>query len=343
MSYDLVYGTGLLRIPGSQEKTTVQTVKPGLLLEFGSRSNADYTLSRTIYRSSRLSDTTDHNFSAKTGVAHDAMKVGLSGAYGTTTTILVETGGQTRDETYSTAGNIVYNLGSHSDIEADFSHTFRSATPVADTPTWRGSDWTLWASSVWLKYFVSKRLSFAAGLIGGYDEIKDAPDMSHVEPQLQVAWRPTKKLSLSMEGGVEFRRSRAVDSQTQKNGRYRGLLSYSPVPTTTLSVGASRSIDPSYFGGQTTLSSGWNMGLQQRLFSKLSFSANASHRKSNFLSRASASTRNDRYDSYNLALSTRVLGRGSIGLFYQRTKNRSDSLIYMFTSEQVGGNLSYNF
>lgn len=344
MSYDLVYGSGLLRVPGAEEKTTVQTLKPGLLLEFGSRTNADYTLSRTIYRSRGLADSTDHSFSAKTGVAHDTMKIALAGAYGTTTTILAETGGQTRDETYSTSGTFAHALGSRSEIETDLSHIVRSAAPVTDSPSWRGSDWTLWSTSTWLKYSLSKKLSTAAGFAAGYDEIKDAPDMSHVEPQVQVAWRPTNKIALTAESGLELRRSRATVSHTQKNGRYRALLSYSPIPTTTLSVGASRSIEPSYFGGETSLTSGWNASVQQRLLSKLSFSANVSQRKSTYVSSSSAiSTRNDRYDSYNLALSLRVLSRGSIGLFYQRSKNHSSTAAYEFTSEQVGGNVAYNF
>jgi hypothetical protein len=37
------------------------------------------------------------------------------------------------------------------------------------------------------------------------------------------------------------------------------------------------------------------------------------------------------------------LRRGSIGLFYQHTRNRSDEAIYSFSSNQVGLEVGYSY
>jgi len=345
LSYEIVTGTGILRIPGSTEKVTMHTLSPGVALELGTRITADYTLSRVMYSSSQLSDSTSHNARIQGGIVRDALKLNFSAGYGSNSTVLVETGGQTEEDSYSAGTNIAYQLGQRTELELNLSMSDRSAKPVAGAVTWNASDYTLWSASLWLRRHVSQDLSFAAGYTAGYDEIDPGPDMSHGTPQVQVRWKANQKISLSAEYGIERRRTRTSRAETQSNSRYSGSLSYTPFPTTTVSVGVSRSVEPSYFSGQTTQSDGWNVGLQQRLLTRLFLSAGYSQRSADYESAIVGVNpiRDDRYDSYNVRLSTAVFGKGSVAVFYQHGRNRSSLAIYQFNSDQIGAQFSYRF
>lgn len=345
--YEVIHGSGILRIPGQPEKTTMHTVSPGILVDVGTQASMDYTLSRVMYSNEKLDDETDHNFRLQGGLTRDDWKFRLSGTYGTDTNVLVETGGQTRDESYTTIGTVSYQLGRRSELEVIFNHTDRSATPTASSPNWQGSEWVLWSVSTWLRQHLSKELNIGAGVGAGYDEIGDGPDMSHVQPQLQINWRPTQKISLSAEGGRENRRVRSTRPRNQENTRYNASVSYRPFSTTSLSAGASRTIDPSYFAGETTQSDGWNVGFEQRFLTRLFFSISRSQSKAKYDSTTTAfvatPNRDDRYESTSVRLSTPLFGKGSVAAFHQRSHNRSNETIYNFTSDQVGGQLSYRF
>lgn len=344
VSYEVSRGSGILRTPGAPDKVTTNTATAGVLVELGTRVTADYSLSRVWY-SSTLSDATNHNLWLRGGITYDKWRWGLSGMYGSNSEVLVETGGQTDRDRYSTNVVVARQLGSRSELELNFSHSVESANPVEGTPTWNSADWTLWGGSAWYRYHISQNLSAAVGFAGGYDDITDSPDMSHTQPQVQITWQPTPKLSFSAEGGIERRRTRAPLAQPQNNGRYSASASYRPFQMTTLSAGLRRSVEPSYFTGQTTQSDSWNVNLQQRLLGKLFLSVGVSQRSAAYESALAGvfPDRDDRYRSFSVNLSTVVLGKGSLAVFYQRVRNRSSEGIYDFTSNQIGASLGYHF
>jgi hypothetical protein len=346
-NYEVVHGTGILRIPGQPEKTTMHTVSPGILVNVGTQASMDYTLSRVMFSNENLEDETDHNFRVQGGLTRDNWKFGLSGEYGTVTNVLAETGGQTRDESYTTTGTVSYQLGQRSELEVLFNHTDRTTRPSASSPTWQGSDWVLWNVSTWLRRHLSKELNIAAGVAAGYDEIGDAPDMSHIQPQLQINWRPTQKISLSAEVARENRRVRSTRPRNQENTRYNASVSYRPFSTTSLSVGAIRAVEPSYFTRETTQSRSWNVRFEQRFLTRLFFSISNWQSKEKYDSTTTAlvasPNRFDRSETINVKLSTPIFGKGSVAVFHQRTYNRSSETIYNFTSDQVGGQFTYQF
>ncbi len=196
LSYEVVHGTGIRRILGlAPEVLTLQTFSLGIDVDLGRSTTADYTLSRKMYSGPHYADTTDHNALLQTGATYDVWKVSFSGTYGSNSYASVETGGQTHDERYDVAGTISYQLGRRTELELDFNHLDLSSKPIAGSAVWTGTDYELWIGSAWLRYHFSKDLKIAGGSRWGYDEIKNAPDMSHVEPQIQIAWKPTQKIS----------------------------------------------------------------------------------------------------------------------------------------------------
>jgi hypothetical protein len=345
--YEVVHGTGILRIPGQPDRTTMHTVSPGILLNVGTQVSLDYTLSRIMYSNGKLDDQTDHNFRVQGGFTRDEWKFALSGEYGTDTNVMVETGGPTRDETYATTGTASYQLGRRSELEVIFQHTDRSTKPTRDLLIWEGSEWVLWNVSTWVRQYLSKDLNVAAGVGAGYDEIGDAPDMSHIQPQLQISWKPTQKISLSFEAGREKRWVHSTRPRNQKNTLYSASLNFQPFATTSLSVSANRANDPSFFTGETMQNDNWNVRFQQRLLTRLFFSVSRTERKSKYDSTSTAilatPNRDDRYESTNVRLSMPMLGKGSVAIFHQRSYNRSSEAVYNFTADQVGGQLTYRF
>jgi len=344
-SYSLVHGTGILRSPGSDETTTLQTFSPGLLLEAGNRAAADYTVTRKWYSTKKLSDSTDHSGWIRGGWIYDEWKLALTGNYGTDTSVLSETGGQTKDETYATSADIAYQLGRRSELELKLGHSDRSANAVTRTPTWQGSHWVLWTADARLRYHVSADLSFAAGFGAGYDEVKSSPDMKHTRQMIEVLWKPTKRISFSGEVGVERRRTLSNPARTENNGFFSATASYSPFEATRVTASAGRSVSPSYFSGLTTQTDTWSAGFEQRLLTKLFLSANVSQSKNNYDSSTGRATpnRDDRYAAYSVRLSTTILRKGTVSVYYQQSRNRSSQALYQYDSDQVGASVTYRF
>jgi hypothetical protein len=346
VTYDVMHGTGILRSPGTaSEEMTVYSFSPGVLFDLGKHANLDYTLTRTEYSSSRLSDSTDHQVSVNGHASFDKLKVEASGRYGSNTTVLVETGGQTKDETYSTGVTFTYEVARRSELEVGLSGVMRSASPVEETTAWQGADWTLWNVSTWYRQHISPRLDVAAGVAGGYDRIENNPDMTHVRPQIQAKWNPTKKITLEAEYGVERRKTRAGRPSVQENDRYQGTLSYQPFEVTSISATAGRSIEPSYFSDEVVLSDNVYLNFQQRLLQKFFLTVAASERKSDYqmVSDFGIFTRSDRYRSFGVRLSTRILLRGTIAGYYNHGENRSNLSLFNFTTNQFGGSFDYRF
>jgi hypothetical protein len=345
LSYGIVHGTGTLRVPGTPDELTVHTLSPGVLLEIGKSGTINYTLSRVMYSSKTLPDATNHNLGVQANITRNHWNVGVNGAYGTNRIVLVETGGQTEEDTYSTGARIARAFGSRSELETNLSHSVRSANPAETNPVWTGAEFALWSTSTWIRYHLSKNLSIAVGFGFGYDDIDRSPDMSHSEPQVQLIWNPAKKLSVKLEGGLERRRTRAALAETQTNGRYSFAVDYNLSSITTITLGANQTIQPSYFDGRITQSTGWNASVRQRLLTRLFLSMEASQREIDYESALPTISegRSDQYYSYNITLSTPVVQRGSIAVFFQRGRNRSNVEAYTFTSNQVGAELNYRF
>lgn len=344
-SYEVVSSSGIPSAPGLSEKTTSQTFIAGLSLSAGSRTTGDYSISRVKYSTASLREATNQSVSVQSGMTTNNWNLGVSGSYSTSTNVLVEVATQAAVESYSTGLTVSHPLNSENELEASLSRSVRSATPVVGIATWKGSDLTQWSFSSWWRNHVSRGLSVAAGLGAGYDAVANSPDITTTRPQVQMHWRPTQRISLSAEYGFEWRKTSGTSVPTESNSRYSASLTYHPFSATTLTAGASKSVDPSYFDKQTSQTTGVTLGLQQRLLKRFYFTAFGLQNRSKYMPTVSGipSDRGDRYDTYRANLSTPVFGRGSVAVFYQRSRNHSNSALYAFKSNQVGASINYQF
>ena len=347
VSYQWVESSGILVAPGADDKVTTQTFSPGVLLNLGAHSYADYTFSRINYSTSRLADTSDHIFRVSTARTLGDWKLGLNGSYGTTSNILAETGRQTRDETYSTSANVSHEIGRATEVETSLTNSIRSAAAITTNAGWRGTDWTSWSALARIRQHVSKQLNYSGGIEATYDYIKGSPNMSSWGPKVDLNWSPTQKLSFAADVGLLRHSTKATPVYTQNFWTYAVSGSYSPLATTTLSISGQRSINASYFG-QAIQGETWTASIRQRLLTRFFLSAAYSHSYSNLHFTTSTTIarfpdRIDRGNSFHTSLSTALFGRASFSLFYQRGQNDSNDRLFGYRNNQFGASASYSF
>lgn len=344
-AYRVLYGDGILRVPGEPANTTIQTITLGTLFEIGKHWNLDYGLARSFSSSRLLADTTDQNANLKGTYSFDEWTAHFRFSYGTNSPTLVETGQQTHERTLGSGFGVSRELGERTQLEFTFDRNARYANPLTATSTWTGSDWVQWTGSAWLNYHASTKFTFAIGSQLGYDEIVAAPDMKSYRSQARVTWQPTEKLALSAEGGIEYRKFTSRIAGQLRTPTYSFSGTYRPFQTTSLTVSGSRQASASYYSDLITKGSQWTIGLNQRLLARYFISVSASHGKTNYLipEQGFVVSRNDEYDSIHLALSTVFLKRASGSIFFEQSHNSSNAAGLAFTSHQIGGELSYRF
>jgi hypothetical protein len=344
-SVELTQAHGLLRLPGVPDDVDRQTISAGLLLDAGPGKSADYQISRVSYSSGGPNDTINQNIRAEDEVVAGPWRVKLAGQYGDNSNLLVATGCYVREQAFGANSLVAYQVGRNTELELNLRVSDRSSVAEAASFAWAESDWTLWSASTWLRRHFGPQLNVALGFAVGYDDLARGTDLWHTQPQIQVSWRPTSKISLTAEYGLEERHVWAPGGRTHRNHRYGASLQYSPVPTTSLSAEIHQSVDPSYFSGQTTEGEGWSVSLQQRLLGRFYLTATYAHLRTDYESILGIAqvNRDELYRSLSFRLTTPVMQRGSLGISYQRATNRSSVAAYDFNGHQFGEEFSYRF
>jgi hypothetical protein len=271
------------------------------------------------------------------GIAYGDWTFGFSQDFSRSSSPLVETGQQTNQETYSTRINASDHLGSRTAFEMSVSQDVRFAETFMNTREW--------STQEWLHYEFSPRLDAAIGLGYGYVGISPGPDMTYWKPDVQITWKATDKIAFNVQGGVERRKSRAIDAKVLTNPILNAAVLYQLTETTSFSFSASRAVAVSYFANDVTVSTGWNAAVQQRLLGKLQLSVGAGQQRVSYVPVINSLSpgRSDRYDSFNVSLSTTFLRRGSVSIFYQISRNSSNVVVYGLSSHQVGLQVGYRF
>jgi len=169
--------------------------------------------------------------------------------------------------------------------------------------------------------------------------------MTAVQPNLQIGWRPIKKLSVSGQIGSETRSVDGNEISKLTNRVYSASLHYEPIETTTISVSASQSVSASYFANQASKNKTIGVNISQRLLGKMYFTGGVDRGETTYIATGLAlvSERQDKYTSFNARIGFPVVQRGSFSIFVQRSRNKSDFGLFDYTSDQFGGEVGYHF
>lgn len=340
------YGDGLLNPTQLERQTSsIYSGTAGAMIEVGRHWVANYNITKVVNSNEFLRDSLDQSFSIEGSIVKDDWTLRFSQNYRYDFPVLAETGQQTRQEYYSTHGSGSYQIGPSTAVEMDGMYSTRLANSGIDTPQWTTADWRSLIGIGRVRYQLSPRLSLGAGIEYTHDDVSQSADMTAVQPNIQISWRPTKKFSLSAQLGSETRRVDGEDISTLRNSVYSASIQYEPIETTSISVSASQSVSASYFSNQASKSRSIGLNFSQRLLGKLYIAGGFTRGETTYIATAFAfiTGRKDENTTFNARIGFPVVQRGSVAIFVQRSRNRSNTGLFDYTSDQFGGEIGYRF
>ena len=346
ITYRLLYSDGLLN-PEQLEsnESTIQSIAAGVSFEIGKHWNADYTMTKTIYSNELFKDTLDHGLSLSGHIEGDAWGLGITQTYTSNSPILVETGGQSHQTSYSTMVSGSYELGYRTLVDLSVTRSSRVANSNIENPQWTDADWYSWIVSSGVNYRITQRLQAGAGISMTFDRLSTGSDMVSTQPHLQMTWRPTSKIAMSGQVGAETRKFEEGTVDNLENPVYSASISYLPLEVTSLSLAASQSVTASYFANQASKNTSISLNLSQRFLQRVYLSLGASRGTTTYIATSTSfvAGRSDRFTSYNSRLSTVIFRRGSVAFFIDTSRNNTNTSEFGYSSRQYGMELAYRF
>jgi hypothetical protein len=334
--YRYLYGDGLQSSPGVNATTSINSVAPGLAVDIGKVWSMDYTPTWTYYSNNQFSDTVDH-FARLAGItAYDEWGFQLAQSYEHSSAPRVETGGQTKQDIFSSTATVTYQLGSRMLISEAIDYNVRLAEDFPDSREW--------LSTSALHYQFFSGFDTSVNVEFGRVNMSEGADMRLFRPQLEIAWQPSNKISLHLQGGLENRKFEG-NPDNLYNPILSASLAYTPFSTTKVSLAVGHTVSASYFENQVTENTNWSVGFSQRFLERFQFSADFLHQDSDYVSTLNnvSATREDSFDSFDARLTTQVLRRFSVAVFYLQNHNSSNAAGFSFTSNQVGFELAFQY
>jgi hypothetical protein len=336
--YQFLYGNGIQASAGHPLTTAIYNVSPGLSLGLGSHWIVDYTPTWSFYSNPQFRDTLNQNVSANGGYAYGDWVLGLSQSYASTDQPLIETGGQTAQETYSTALTASYRFGRAMSVDLGVNQNFTFTDKFINSREWSTMDW--------LNYQFWPRLNAGIGVGGGYNDMSVGNNSVYEQYQGRIEWRATDKISLQVHGGVEDQQFLGGGSTSDSiNPVYGVSVQYHPSEATAISLSADGSVGTSYFTNQVTETTSVSVTLNQRLLKNLFLTLTGGYQNVTYTAAASgvSAGRNDDSYSFNARLSTVFLKRGTIAATYQFSDNASNRAGFGYTSNQIGLEVGYRY
>jgi hypothetical protein len=347
-----VYGLGLPSRGGRHVASMIYTMAPGLQMDLGQSWSLDYTPTWTTYTAHALEDTIGHSARVSGAWMMQDWAVQVSESYGQSSPLLIETGGQTPQRTWTTDLGASRNFGSGLTFQTTASLNERYGDNFPDTRDW--------ATMNWLTLRFTRHFETGLGLGAGYSDIVGEPDATNERYMARIRWNPTDKLSVDIDAGLEARHSRAAAAEDQNNPIYNATLMYRPFDVTQISLGASSAVTSSYYQNQVTESVGWNFAVQQRLLERFYLNVGYNHQETDFTAVSpdasvippanpanpilvSLPGRSDQVDAFNLRIFTTLLKKWQVGATFAHSKNRSSQFVFKYSSTQYGFELSRRF
>lgn len=335
LSYNLLYGTGILSGPDQEENTLQQTVSPGLTFQLGPQWTLDYTASLKFYSNEAYEDTVDHHVNLSGWATWNRWRFTAGYAYGSTSSPLIETAAQTEQDTHNARLGADYAFSDRTTLELSAAQVLRFTTAYTDSCTWSTTDW--------INYQWQPRLAVAVGAGFAYDQLDPGTDMTSQRILGRVRGEVGRKLSYTLEGGVEIRQFLDTDASSKLSPTVQGAIDYELAENTTVSLFGSHDIGTSYYSDQFTETSSVGASVRQRLLRHLSLGVSGGYSFTSYSSTFATDTveREDDRAYVQVSLSTLLRKRIQVSAFYRYSDNSSDSAGYSSGGNQVGLMLSY--
>jgi hypothetical protein len=336
--YRFLHAEGLQAAPGESTTSDINVITTGLSVDMGEHWTLNYSPTWIKYSADNFDDTFDQYASLQGITTFVDWGFQVSEEFTLSSPILVETGEQTRQQTWATTLGASRNIGSKWQLQFTGGMTDRSGDI--------SNDMRDWSTMEWVSYRQSSQFQFGLGLGLGYTEITDSPDVTYEIIMGRFVWQPTERFSLLMNAGYDFRHSNASGASDMTTPLLGATLQYHPFDQTSVSVSVSQTVDNSFFEADVTKNTGWSANLSQRLFGHFYLSLDASLQDIEYTSVSDLSApvdRSDRLETIGARLTVQLRTRWNIAVVYQHMKNTSNVGDFGFSTEQAGVELSWRF
>jgi hypothetical protein len=341
--YRVSSGDGLPSAPGQTVKTVINEVDPGLTVTLGNHWQLDYTPTLRFYSSRGFRDELNHAVILSGSTAYDEWVFGFSQSYSASSSPLIETAGQTDQETYSTAVNASYPLNSKVSLNLGLSQNIRfvGASVANETLT----DSRSWSLTAGVNYSIWPGLSAGVTAAVGYDNLTIGSDMISETLQGRLYWRPGRRLSFSLYAGFEDRQFLQSSISSSPSPIFGCDLAYQIFEPTVFTLAASRAVSASYFGNELTASTSFSASLRQRLLKRLYLDLSGSYGTTDYqtTSQSFSVNRSDNHTSLDARLTFPFHQHGTVSAFYDRSENSSNDTLFKYASTQTGLEIGYRF
>lgn len=335
--YRFLYADGLQLSPGNQQNSFINEISPGISFDIGTHWLLDYTPTLRFYSNHRFSDELDHSVILSGGTTYEDWTFGVSQSYVSSSAPLVETGGQSQQETYSTKINASYAFNSKISLDMGLYQNLQSTENLQNSRDW--------STLEWLNYQFWPRLNVGLGAGFGYVSVDSGPNQTYEQYSGRINWRATDKISFQINGGLEDRQFLDSGAASLLSPTFGASIQYQPLKQTRISLNASRSVAPSVFQDQVTENTSINCNVNQRLLGKLNLDLNAGYNMAKYLASTTAisTNRTDNYYTLSARLSRPLWKRGTVAILYQYSNNASTTPGFTYASSQVGFEFGYKF
>jgi hypothetical protein len=351
--YSLTYGNGLEAEPGTNSTTWVNTVSPGVLFKLGNHWTLDYTPTVAFYSNPLFRDTTGHSVILTGGTIYGDWALSLSQSYLDTTQPLIETGTQVEQEAYATAINAAWQMNGKLALQLAVNQNFRFAEEMGF------SNLREWTTADWLNYQFLPQFGAALGVTGGYDAVSLGSDMPFEQGLARIVFQPGSKLRLTVMAGAEDRQFVHPSAPSLLEPIFNASAFYQVCEGTAVTLSASRSVTPSFYGNEVNVISGVTGDIRQHIVRNLYFGISGGYSTEPFTSIEAAPlppffagnptrtplavTRNDTRTFAQFRLSTTFRTHLTGSIFYMISDNASSQANFNYSGNQVGLELSYRY
>lgn len=326
--YDMPYRLGLT------EDVNLQTYGASASINVGDHWSLDYRPSWRRYSSTLFRDTFTQAALLDFNTIIGSTSVRLSQGYNRSDEVLLETGLQTRQDSYGTklSVNRSFNQLFSADFEGSQALMFPESRSI--TRQWQGQLW----GNLNITPFLQAGLAYG----GSYYNIDPGVNSRAQDFNTRLTWRATQRITLSGMFGYELREFEHDGTPGMRSPHYSGSLSYTPLEGTTLIASVSRTISPSLLLNTLSRNDSQQIEFRQRVFKVCDFGLSYSHMKSEYLY-FDRVARDDRTDRFGVTFDVPVTRHGVFELSYTGLRNNSSQSLFRRNSKTFGLNLRFNF
>jgi hypothetical protein len=314
-----------------------QTNSRGIYLTGTGYASLRYTPTFIFFTENDENNTIDHRAVIMGGKVFERLSLFGNHVFEVTSEPVVDTIGRLQRQINSTILGLNYILTGSTTWDSHIQQVLSDFESRVDTADWSAINW--------LNYIYSPKLDFGLGVVGGYSDVDGFPNSYYEQGQLRIRYRPTRKLSVHLNGGME---ARQFQGNNAAEDLYRPIfgaqIRYEPTRATQFALGARKEVRPSNVFGdlvadQTTV----EISFQQRFLQRIYFNLNVGYSTANYEPAVVGANSDTGYDHFNIRPNITYAMRKNwkFSVFHTYQQGKGSGFVADFENNQLGVQVDY--